>query len=138
MTSIGTAETAEDAEVATPRPSAISAVSAVQPALGPRTLRKKRSGIFHRKIAHFITAVVDGFQSPNQTLQHNARIGPAIPDGASPFDRALSSRKTACAPVRAWLTSDVGQKHEATPRVPNLPGIVLRGACYSAAGTASD
>jgi hypothetical protein len=32
------------------------------------------------------------------------RIGPAILDGALPFDRALSSRKTACARVRAWLT----------------------------------
>ncbi|MBI4625746.1 MAG: hypothetical protein HY736_21315 [Verrucomicrobia bacterium] len=40
----------------------------------------------------------------------NARIGPAILDGAFPFDRAFSSRKTAGARVRAWLTSEVRQK----------------------------
>jgi hypothetical protein len=45
----------------------------------------------------------------NQSPQRNARIGPAILDGAFPFDGAFSSRRTACALVRAWLTSDVRQ-----------------------------
>ena len=107
MTSIGTAETAEDAEVATPHSSAISAVSAVLPALGSAIRRKKMPGIFHRRIARFITAVVDDSQSPNQSLQHNARIGPAILDGPFPPDGALSFANSACALLRAWLTSDV-------------------------------
>ncbi len=40
----------------------------------------------------------------------NARTGPAILDGASPIAPAFSSRKTACALVRARLTSDVRRK----------------------------
>lgn len=42
----------------------------------------------------------------------NARNGPAIPNGAFPFDGAFSSRNTACALVRAWLTSDVRQNRK--------------------------
>ena len=45
-----------------------------------------------------------------QVTTANARIGPSILDGASPFDRRFSSEKAAGALVRAWLTSDVGQK----------------------------
>jgi hypothetical protein len=41
----------------------------------------------------------------------NARIGPAILDGAFPFASAFSSRKTAVALVRARLT---WSKHEAS------------------------
>ena len=50
-----------------------------------------------------------------QVTTANARIGPAIPDGASAFGRAFSSRKTACARVRAWLSFDVGQKMKHLP-----------------------
>ena len=48
-------------------------------------------------------------KGPNQALQHNARPGPAILDGAFPPDLALSFEKSACALVRAWLTSNVRQ-----------------------------
>jgi len=67
MISIGTAETGEDAEVPTPRPSAFRPVSAVLPASDPTIRRKKRPGIIHRRIACFVAAVVDDFQSPNQS-----------------------------------------------------------------------
>ncbi len=40
----------------------------------------------------------------------NARIGPAIPDGAIAPGMALSFQETAGALVRAWLTSVVRQK----------------------------
>ena len=40
----------------------------------------------------------------------NARIEPAILDGACPPAPALSFAKSACAFVRAWLTSDVRRK----------------------------
>ena len=58
MESICTAETAEDAEIALTRLSANSAVSAVHPASVPAIHWKKRSEIFHHKIAHLITVVV--------------------------------------------------------------------------------
>ena len=55
-----------------------------------------------------------------QVTTANARIGPAIPDGASAFGRAFSSRKTACARVRAWLSFDVGRKKTMSKPITNL------------------
>ena len=43
----------------------------------------------------------------------NARIGPAILDGASPPNRASSFEKSTCALVRARLTSEVSAKNDA-------------------------
>jgi len=43
-------------------------------------------------------------QTAEPATTANARIGPAILDGALPPDRALSFEESACAPVRAWLS----------------------------------
>ena len=49
-------------------------------------------------------------QTAEPVTTANARIGPAILGGALAPGMALSFQKTACALVRAWLTSDVGRK----------------------------
>ncbi len=72
MESICTAETAEDAEIALTRLSANSAVSAVHPASVPAIHWKKRSEIFHHKIAHLITVVVERSRPPNKSAQPTA------------------------------------------------------------------
>ena len=77
MESICTAEMAEDAEIALTWLSANSAVSAVHPASAPAIHWKKRSEIFHRKTAQFITAVVVYSQSPNQSPERNGGDCPA-------------------------------------------------------------
>ena len=74
MESICTAETGKDAQIALTRLSANSAVSAVHAALA-RAIGWRRSEIFHRKTAQFITPVVVYSQSPNQSLQRNAGDG---------------------------------------------------------------
>ena len=48
--------------------------------------RQRDTVVVHGKVAHFVTAVIDHSQPPNQ---------------------ALSFEKSACAPVRAWLSFDV-------------------------------
>jgi hypothetical protein len=55
--------------------------------------RRKLSVVCHGTITLFITAVIDRSQTAEPVTTANARIGPAILDGASPFDRAFSFQK---------------------------------------------
>ena len=67
MESIGTAEKSEHAEIALTWRSANSAVSAVHPASVPTIHGKKKSGIFHHKIARLISVVVECSRPPNKS-----------------------------------------------------------------------
>jgi len=52
--------------------------------------------------------------------ERNARIGPAILDGALPPGMALTFQESACAPVGAWLSFDVGRKDNMSKPITSL------------------
>jgi hypothetical protein len=109
MESICTAETAEDAEIALLRPSAISAVSAVPPAFGPRILRKKMPGIFMGRSR--VSSLSRSMTPSRRTSHHSQRADRACDSGRRvSAPSGVSCEESACALVRAWLTSDTRQR----------------------------